>query len=289
MPVPFPAASALLERLRAERPLISVELRPPRTGLSFTESMDVWIDMNRAVRRIGRGDTVVFVTDNAVGVSEEENLNHLNANLAGEVDPAKIVPFLTCKHSIEYCLMYAARAASHDFQALAVLGGDKFAGPQRCVENAYILRNMIRERVPGLALGGWANPHRDAAEQVGYLMQPHFAAEFYLTQVVSHHDLRAVEQFAKEARRREVPHPAVFGVFFYRSANPATLERLGHYFPVPARGIAQDFASGASPEEICARTIRELRDVGVDKVYVSNLGFTGAYERYRSIMDALEG
>lgn len=288
MSAQFGVGSSLLDRLRAPRPLIAVELRPPRTGLSFTESMDVWIDMNRAVRRIGSRDTVVFVTDNAVGMSEEENLNHLTANLAGEVDPAKIVPFLTCKHTVEYCLMYAARAASHDFQALAVLGGDKFAGPPRCVENAYVLRGMIRERVPGLALGGWANPHRDAVEQVGYLTRPDFAAAFYLTQVVSHHDLRAVEAFVRETRRRDATYPAVFGVFFYRSANARTLERLGRYFPVPARGITEDFASGASPEAICARTIRKLRDVGVDKVYVSNLGFDGAYERYLKILEVLE-
>ena len=36
-----------------------------------------------------------------------------------------------------------------------------------------------------------------------------------------------------------------------------------------------------SGEQICARTIRALRDIGADKVYVSNLGFRRVEQRYR--------
>ena len=78
--------------------------------------MEIWIDMYHSIRRLARRDTVIFLTDNAVGLSEEENLAHLTANLAGDVDPRKIVPFLTSKHSIEYCLMHASRTASNGFQ-----------------------------------------------------------------------------------------------------------------------------------------------------------------------------
>lgn len=278
----------LLDRLRADRPLLAVELRPPRAGLSHAQSMDLWIDMYHVVRRLASQDTVIFVTDNAVGESEEENLNHLTANLAGEVDPAKVVPFLTCKHTLEYCLMYAARAASHDFQAVTVLGGDRSVGPPRCVRNAFQLRQMIRQRIPSLQLGGWANPHRDPSEQVGFLLRSEFTADFYLTQIVSHHHLRQVEAFLDEASRREVAYPAVFGVFLYRSANPRTLERLGRFFPVPAEGITRDFEAGMTAEEICARTIRGLRDLGVRHVYVSNLGVQDATERYRHLREVLE-
>ena len=204
-------------------------------------------------------------TDNAVGEAEEENLQHLTTNLAGEGDPAKLVPILTSKHPLEYCLMYAARAASHGFKALTVLGGDRSVGPARCVEFAYRLRRLIRERVPDLALGGWANPHRDAAEQERFLLNPESTAEFYLTQVVSHHGMRAVEAFVTEARRREVPLPGVFGVFAYRSANPETLAKLRRFFPVPAAELTKEFSAGATPEEICARTIRALRDVAGEK------------------------
>jgi len=279
--------SAVLKRLGEDRPLVAVELRPPKSGLSSAQSMDMWIDMYHAIRRLASGDTIMFLTDNAVGQSEEENLGHLTANVAGDESPSKFVPFLTSKHTLDYCLMYAARAASHGFDALTVLGGDSGAGPPRCVQHAYLLRQRIRERVPSLALGGWANPHREPAGQVDFLLAPGFEAEFYLTQVVSHHSIRAVERFLTEARQRGVPHPGVFGVFLYRSANPRTLEQLRHFFPVPAEGVTRDFESGLSPEEVAARTIRALREVGADKVYVSNLGVRQAGERYRRLMEVL--
>jgi hypothetical protein len=278
---------SVLRRLQEDRPLAAVELRPPRTGLSSKESMELWIDMYHSIRRLARRDTVVFLTDNAVGVSEEENLAHLTANLAGDVDPRRIVPFLTSKHSIEYCLMHASRAASHGFEALTVLGGDHTAGPPRCVPHARELRALIRRRVPQMDLGGWASPHRSAEEQVSFLLDERFEAEFYLTQIVSHHSLRAVERFVNEARRRNVPYPGVFGVFLYRSASPNTLRRLADFFPVPAAELTREFESGMSPEEICAKSVRVLREVGADKVYLSNLGFQQVESRYRAIVELL--
>jgi hypothetical protein len=282
------SATSLLQRLREDRPLAAVELRPPRIGLSRAETMEVWIDMYHSIQRLGRRDTVIFLTDNAVGLSEEENLAHLTGNLAADVDPSRIVPFLTSKHSVEYCLMHAARTASHGFGALTVLGGDHTAGPPRCVPHARELRALIRKRVPGLDLGGWANPHRDAAEQVDFLLDDRFVAEFYLTQVVSHHSIGAVERFLIEARRRQVPYPGVFGVFLYRSANPATLAKLADFFPVPAAELTREFEAGMSAEEICAKTVRALREVGADKVYLSNLGFQQVETRYRKIMERVD-
>jgi hypothetical protein len=285
-PNPAPAGS-VLQRFREDRPLASVELRPPRTGLSSADTMELWIDMYHSIQRLTRHDTIIFLTDNAVGLSEEENLAHLTANLAGDVDPSRIVPFLTSKHSVEYCLMHASRAASHGFEALTVLGGDHTVGPPRCVPHARELRSLIRQRVPRLDLGGWANPHRPAAEQVNYLLDDRFEAEFYLTQVVSHHSIRAVEQFLEEGRRRSVPQPGVFGVFLYRSANPGTLARLADFFPVPAPELTREFEAGLTPEEICAKTVRALREVGADKVYLSNLGFKQVDARYRKIVELL--
>src|SRR5687768_10229628 len=290
MSSPQPArATSVLQRLREDRPLATVELRPPRTGLSSNDTMELWIDMYHSIRRLSRHDTLIFLTDNAVGLSEEENLAHLTTNLAGDVDPSRIVPFLTSKHSIEYCLMYASRAASHGFGALTVLGGDHTVGPPRCVPHARELRTLIRHRVPSLDLGGWANPHRPAAEQVDFLLDDRFEAEFYLTQVVSHHSIREVGRFLEEARRRGVPYPGVFGVFLYRSANPATLARLADFFPVAAAELTREFEAGLTPEQICAKTVRALREVGADKVYLSNLGFEQVDTRYRRIMKLLEG
>jgi hypothetical protein len=277
--------SLLLERLRDPSPLVTVEIRPPRGGMDPSETIDVWIDVHHSVRRLLREERFVFVTDNAVGADEEENLGHLTANLGEEVDLRRVVPLLTCKHTLDYCLMYAARAGSARVEALTVLGGDHSVGPPRAVPHAYQLREMIRERVPELVLGGWANPHRSASEQVAFLESESFAAEFFLTQVVSHHSLDRVVALLEEKERRGVDVPGVFGVFLYRSANPTTLDKLGEFFPVPAQEITREFGAGATAEEICARTIRALRDAGADKVFVSNLGWRGAADRLGRILD----
>ena len=79
-------------RLRENRPLVAVELRPPRSGLSSADTVEPWIDMYHSIQRLARQDTIIFLTDNAVGLSEEENLAHLTANLAGDCRPARDRP-----------------------------------------------------------------------------------------------------------------------------------------------------------------------------------------------------
>ena len=248
--------------------------------------MDVWIDMAHEVRRLMRWDTVLFLTDNAVGAAEEENLRHLAGNLAEATSPERVVPFLTSKHTLDYCLLYAARAAARGYEALTVLGGDTRVGAPRCVPHAFELRRILRERMPALTLGGWANPHRDPGQQVELLLRRDFTAEFYLTQIVSHHDLSAVEAFLNEASRCGLALPGLFGVFYYRSANPTTLARLGDFLPVPADGLTREFGAGRSAESICGETVRRLRQVGAERIYLSNLGVRGAAERYERILDA---
>jgi hypothetical protein len=159
----------------------------------------------------------------------------------------------------------------HGFEALVVLGGDKNVGPPRCVDHAWQLREEIKKHQPKLALGGWANPHTSADEQVGHLLDDHATAEFYLTQIVSHHSRASVESFVREAATRNLTLPGMFGVFYYRSANPKTLGALRSFLPVPATELTEEFAAGASAEEVCARTIRALREAGVKHFYVSNL------------------
>ena len=232
--------------------------------------MDAWIDTYHAVRGLTRNGTFVFLTDSAVGLKEEDNLRHLVINLGADVPRSSVVPFLTCKHPMDYCLAYAERAEQHGFRALVVLGGDKSVGPARCVEHAWQLRERIRQHQPRLALGGWANPNGHPVEQVSHLMEGRVTAEFYLTQIVSHHSLPAVEKFLTEAARQGMALPGLFGIFFYRSANPRTLEALKAFLPVPD-GLLREFAAGDSAEDICARSIRALRSLGVRHFYISNL------------------
>ena len=279
--------SALLEALRGREPVLAVELRPPPSDLDAGESMDAWIDLHQVLRRFAGQGRFVFVTDNAVGAAEEENLAHLLANLPEEAPRERVVPILTSKHTLSYCLLYAERAAAAGLDALTVVGGDRDVGPPRCVDHAYQLRARIREQVPDLALGGWANPHRPPGEQAGFLAAPDAHAAFYLTQIVSHYDPAGLEGLVRELDGRGVDLPGLAGVFLYRSAHPGTLTRLGGFFPVPGRALTADFDRGVAAEEICARSIRAALDAGAAGVYLSNLGFRGAGRRLARILDRL--
>ena len=277
--------SDLLTALRSGRPVLAAELRPPRAELAIAEGMDAWIDTYHAVRRLTREGTFVFLTDSAVGAAEEDNLRHLVTNLGLDVPRERIVPFLTTKHSIEYCLSYADRAHQSGFPALVILGGDKNVGAPRAVEHAWQLRQLLRARGQALALGGWANPHADPERQVDFLTANEAHAEFYLTQVVSHHHAEQVSRFVKTAERRGLAIPGLFGVFYYRSANPRTLDALKGFLPVPAEGLTREFSEGATPEDICARTIRTLLDAGARHFYISNLPVTRAQAVLADILE----
>jgi 5,10-methylenetetrahydrofolate reductase len=260
-----------LSALRSGSSVFAAELRPPRAELAARDGMDAWIDTYHAVRRLTRQGTFVMLTDSAVGAEEEDNLRHLVINLGNDVPRERIVPFVTSKHSLEYCLSYAERAHQHGFPALVVLGGDKSVGAPRCVEHAWQPRQLLRGRDHGIALGGWANPHADPERQVDFIASADFNAEFFLTQIVSHHHVANVTRFIDALERRGVTAPGVFGVFFYRSANPKTLDALKGFLPVPIDGLTRDFASGATPEDVCAKTIRALMDAGARHFYISNL------------------
>ncbi len=251
--------SSFLSLLRRESSsVIAVELRPPRAELASAEGIDAWIDTYHTIRSLSRQDVRVMVTDSAVGAQEENNLRHLIANLGDTVPRHHIIPFLTSKHSVEFCLAYADQTVQSGFPSLVVLGGDKHVGRPRCLEHAWQLRKLIRERHPELELGGWANPTADPEGQVEFLLQPEASADFYLTQIVSHHQADRVDAFLAAGRRRGLALPGVFGVFYYRSANPKTLEMLSQFLPVPVEALQREFAEGATPVDVCARTIRSL-------------------------------
>ena len=251
--------------------VVAVELRPPRAELEAAEGMDAWIDTYHAIRSLTRHDVRVMVTDSAVGAQEENNLRHLVANLGDAVGRHKVIPFLTTKHSLEFCLAYADQAVHNGFPSLVVLGGDKHVGRARSLEHAWQLRKLIRERHPDLELGGWANPIADPLKQIDFLLRPDFHADFFLTQIVSHHQADRVGAFLEAGRSNGLAIPGVFGVFYYRSANPKTLEMLSQFLPVPVDALKQEFEQGATPIDVCARTIRFLIDMGARHFYVSNL------------------
>ena len=275
----------LVSALRAGPSVFAAELRPPRAELATADGMDAWIDTYHAVRRLTRQGTFVFLTDSAVGAAEEDNLRHLVTNLGLDVPRDRIVPFLTTKHALEYCLSYADRAHQSGFPALVVLGGDKAVGTPRSVEHAWQLREMLRGRNHTLTLGGWANPHADPERQVDFLTAKHAHAEFYLTQVASHHHADQVARFIRTTEQRGLTMPGLFGVFYYRSANPRTLDALKGFLPVPAEGLTREFGDGATAEEVCAKTIRTLLDAGAKHFYISNLPVLRAQQVLGNILE----
>lgn len=280
---PPATGSSFLQALQRPGSLRTVELRPPPARLAREASVDSWIDLNQGVRSLLRSERFVLFTDDAVGDREEESLQHLTTNLGTQADLSHVVPFLTLKHTLDYALLFARRAVSHRLGGITVTGGDREAGVPCCLPRSRDLRRLIREQHPGLPLGAWVNPHRDPIGQARLLADPDHTADYYLTQVVSHHDLHSLERFREEADRLGISLPGVVGVFYYRSANPATLEKLSRFIPVPVEGLRGEFTDGATPADICARTLRALAAIGVDKVYLSNLDPRRAEERLRAI------
>lgn len=275
----------LTEAFQSGTPVIAAELRPPRAELDSQAGMDAWIDMYHAVRALTRQGVRVCLTDSAVGTQEENNLRHLVTNLGLDVPRTSILPFLTSKHSLEFCLTYAEQTWQHGFPALVVLGGDKAVGRPRCVEHAWELRQQIRAREPRLALGGWANPMGHAGRQVDFLLAEESTSEFYLTQIVSHLTPKPVEAFLQESARRGLTQPGMFGVFYYRSANAKTLRMLSQFLPVPVDELLAEFAAGATPVDVCARTVRTMMDLGVRNFYISNLPLGQAASTLAAIME----
>jgi 5,10-methylenetetrahydrofolate reductase len=279
---------SLLNALKSEkRFLINVEMCPPRMDLPMEQSVEAWIDSNHLMRKITALRRFVFMTDGAIGRREEPNLRHVTINLGSDADRSRIVPILTTKHTLEYCLEFAERSYELGFTSLVVLGGDKADAVPRCVEHAYELRQLIRKRVPGLTLGGWASPH-GGQRQVEYLLHPHYSADFFLAQISSHYQTAALDEFLGAMAKAEVKIPAVFGVFYYRSANAKTCSMLSQFFPVPGEELRRDFDAGVAPGEICARSVHALLQRGVKHIYISNLPMGAAARKLVDIESRVE-
>jgi len=279
--------SLLKDLHNAKRFLLNVEMCPPRMDLPLEDSVDAWIDSNRLMRKIISLGRFVFMTDGAIGRREEPNLRHVTINLGSEADRSRIVPILTTKHSMEYCLEFAQRSYTLGFTSLVVLGGDKSDDAPRCVEHAYELRRLIRQRVPGITLGGWANPH-GGSRQVEFMLHPEYSADFYLAQIVSHYQTQAIDGFINETHRVGVKIPGIFGVFYYRTPNPKTFAMLSKFIPIPVDELKRDFAANIHPEEICARSVHALLQRGVKNVYVSNLPMSTAADTFGRIESRVE-
>jgi 5,10-methylenetetrahydrofolate reductase len=267
--------------------LLHVEMCPPRMDLPLEQSVDAWIDSNQLMRKITSLGRFVFMTDGAIGRREEPNLRHVTINLGSAAERSRIIPILTTKHSLEYCLEFAKRSYTLGFTSLVVLGGDKSDHTPRCVEHAYELRRLIRQTVPGITLGGWTSPH-GGRRQVEFMLHPEYSADFYMAQIVSHYQIGTIDDFMNEAERQGVKIPGIFGVFYYRTPNPKTFAMLSKFLPVPAEELKRDFSAGIHPDEICARSVHALLQRGAKNVYISNLPMSDAAQTFTRIEARVE-
>jgi len=56
---------------------------------------------------------------------------------------------------------------------------------------------------------------------------------------------------------------------------------------VPIEGLSREFAAGATPVDICARTMRAMMDVGARHFYISNLPLYSAASTLSEILDRI--
>ncbi len=202
------ALMRLLDAMRGDTPVIAAELRPPRAELDAAEGMDAWIDTYHAVRSLTRQGIRVFLTDSAVGTQEENNLRHLVTNLGNDVARSHVVPFLTSKHSLEFCAVVrgAGSAARLRFAGGARRRQDRRPAALRRTRLGTARRNPSSASRACRSAAG-PTRRRTRSRQVDFLVDPNFTGEYYLTQIVSHLESRAGAAFLDESRRREVDHP----------------------------------------------------------------------------------
>jgi len=263
---------SFVDSLRGTTPVTAVELRPPAAVLDPARSMEAWIDNHHGVSRLLQDGRFVLFTDDAVGLAEEESLSHLTSNLGADAPLSRILPFLTCKHALRYCELFGRRAAAFGFGGITVTGGDSTVGPPRCLARSRDLRAHLRDDGVRLPLGMWVNLGRDPEQQVRFLLEGQETADYFLTQVVSHHRIEEVDRFLDVLDREKLSIPGMVGIFHYRSANPTTLKRLQAFLPVPEAELTREFGvEGASAHEVTSRTLRALHERGLFHTYVSNL------------------
>ncbi len=142
----------------------------------------------------------------------------------------------------------------------------------------------LHERGHGLALGGWANPHAILNVRSIISRRQNFNAEFFLTQVVSHHDANRCRRFVDTTERRGVTLPACSASSSIAAPTPGTLEALRAFCRCRSKGSTREFAAGATAEDVCAQTIRTLINAGARHFYISNLPIARAQRVLASIM-----
>ncbi len=179
------------------------------------------------------------------------------------------------------------RAHQAGFPALVVLGGDKSVGMPRSVEHAWQLRQLLHARDHTITLGGWANPHARCRHGRSTILRRRA-----FTQSSTSHRLSAITTSAQRgtvSRRRTAARNDTAGcirrVLLPEREPSHRWPRCRAFCPCRVEGLTREFAAGASAEEVCARTLRTLLDVGARHFYISNLPIRRAPAVVASILE----
>ena len=266
---------SLLRSASDARPCVTVELRPPRAELESAEGIDAWIDTYHAIRSLARQHIARHDhRQRRRRAGREQPAASRRQSRRAEWRSAHVVPFLTCKHSLEFCLGYADQATHHGFSSLVVLGGDKHARPAALRRpRVAAARSRFARGIPQLELGGWANPNaRPRSSRSTSCSIAEANADFYLTQIVSHHQARARSRVSRRGAPPRRHDAGGLRRVLLSQRQPAD---AGGAAAVPAgagRGAdAPSSPPARRPIDVCARTIRTLLDLGARHFYISNL------------------
>ena len=244
--IPLSTHVSFLGSLQSGNTVIAAELRPPRAELGSAEGMDAWIDTYHAVTRAHapgcRG--VPHRRRGRHPGREQPAASRHQSRARPAARPRRAVPddeafagFLSelCRTGVAARVSgagrprrrsdaRASRAASTTRGSCATRSG---CASRVCSSGAGRIRTPIPSR------------------QVDYLVHDNLNADFYLTQVVSHLDSAPVARFVEETRRRGLDRlPGMFGVFYYRSANPADARAAEPLSAGSGRGARRRVRSG---------------------------------------------
>ena len=256
---------SFVDALGRDSLVIAAELRPPRAELGPAAGMDAWIDTYHADPRAG-APRPVRLSDRQrrrlAGRGQPPASRHQSRADVGRSRADRAVPHVEAHARV--LPAYAERARQHGFPALVVLGGDK-ASARRAASSMRGSCARPSARAAGRSRSA-AGPirMRRPTRQVGFLLDDHAHADFYLTQIVSHHDRARCRAFLGEggsARASGCPASSACSTTAAptrRTLNDARASscrcRWTH--------CRAEFASGADAVDICARTVRALVDEG---------------------------
>lgn len=244
-------ATTLVQRLKAPRPVLSVEFFPPKTP-------DAEAQFLQAARRIADlGTDFASITYGAGGTTRERTVRYAST-LQDELG-FTVMPHLTCVgHSRAELLDLIGELAHRRFPAIMALRGDPPKGESAFQPHPDGLRygsdlvSLIREHFPQfeIGVGGYPETHPeapDAATDLKHLgVKLNAGADFITTQLFL--DNTVYQRFVTAIRDRGHDHPVLPGVLI-----PLSLEQLRRFAgfcgtTIPANLESRILAAGDDPD-----------------------------------------